>query len=216
MSEASLGGLLAENVPARFWGLGAAVPEDAWEAAARATSAVLPGEPLAHDAADAVRSVLIHTLGEAHMGPDRYRLSRARRAYYGVVRPVLPARARLLLHRAAGSGAAAGAALDWPIERRYVRYQEELLARAQSAIGDATAPAPFWPEGAGFAFVLTHDVEAATGRDFVPEIVALEKELGFRSSFNFVLRDYETPADLREWLAADGFEVGVHGLRHDG
>ncbi len=44
----------------------------------------------------------------------------------------------------------------------------------------------------------------------------LEKNLGFRSSFNFVPRRYVVSADLRNALAKDGFEVGVHGLYHDG
>ncbi len=42
-------------------------------------------------------------------------------------------------------------------------------------------------------------------------------ELGFRSSFNFVPEgDYTTPKELRDTLKANGFEVGVHDLRHDG
>ena len=45
----------------------------------------------------------------------------------------------------------------------------------------------------------------------------MDMRLGFRSSFNFVPEgDYETPGSLREWLTTNGFEVGVHDLRHDG
>lgn len=44
----------------------------------------------------------------------------------------------------------------------------------------------------------------------------LEKNLGFRSSFNFVPRRYDVQVDLRNALTKDGFEVGVHGLYHDG
>jgi hypothetical protein len=45
----------------------------------------------------------------------------------------------------------------------------------------------------------------------------LERELGFRSSFNFVPEgDYTTPSELRAELTEKGFEVGVHDLRHDG
>jgi hypothetical protein len=44
-----------------------------------------------------------------------------------------------------------------------------------------------------------------------------EMKLGFRSSFNFVPEgDYEVPKELREELTANGFEVGVHDLHHDG
>ena len=45
----------------------------------------------------------------------------------------------------------------------------------------------------------------------------LDLEFGFRSSFNFVPEgDYRDPRELREELAQNGFEVGIHDLRHDG
>jgi peptidoglycan/xylan/chitin deacetylase (PgdA/CDA1 family) len=44
----------------------------------------------------------------------------------------------------------------------------------------------------------------------------LEKRLGFRSSFFFVPGDYEVPPGLRAALVAEGFEIGIHGIKHDG
>jgi peptidoglycan/xylan/chitin deacetylase (PgdA/CDA1 family) len=44
----------------------------------------------------------------------------------------------------------------------------------------------------------------------------LEERLGFRSSFNFVPRRYAVSPELRHELKGEGFEVGVHGLYHDG
>jgi hypothetical protein len=45
----------------------------------------------------------------------------------------------------------------------------------------------------------------------------LELELGFRSSFNFIPEgDYQVPCELREELTQNGFEVGIHDLKHDG
>jgi len=45
----------------------------------------------------------------------------------------------------------------------------------------------------------------------------LDLEFGFRSSFNFVPEgDYSVPRQLREELTQNGFEVGIHDLRHDG
>lgn len=73
-----------------------------------------------------------------------------------------------------------------------------------------------WPDGKQFALLLTHDVEGPTGRDRCRQLMELEKELGFRSAFYFVPRRYETPPDLRETITRQGFEVGVHGLYHDG
>jgi glycosyltransferase involved in cell wall biosynthesis len=76
---------------------------------------------------------------------------------------------------------------------------------------------PGWPNGKKFAFVLTHDVESGVGLRKCRELMQLELELGFRSSFNFVPEgDYRDPRGLREELGQNGFEVGIHDLRHDG
>lgn len=83
----------------------------------------------------------------------------------------------------------------------------------------AAAPPPGWtgwPEGKRFALVLTHDVEGQRGVDRVLRLAALEESLGFRSSFNFVAEDYPVPSSLRAELERRGFEVGLHGLTHDG
>jgi hypothetical protein len=73
-----------------------------------------------------------------------------------------------------------------------------------------------WPEGKKFSFVLTHDVEHRAGHDKCIELMNIEKKLGFVSSFNFVPERYKVDKGLRESLAKNGFEVGVHGLIHDG
>jgi hypothetical protein len=76
---------------------------------------------------------------------------------------------------------------------------------------------PGWPDGKKFAFVLTHDVETTVGLEKCRDLMQLEMDLGFRSSFNFVPEgDYKDPRQLREELTQNGFEVGIHDLRHDG
>lgn len=76
---------------------------------------------------------------------------------------------------------------------------------------------PGWPDGRQFAFVLTHDVEGPDGLAKVRQLAELELSLGFRSCFNFIPEGrYRVPAELRAWLTSNGFEVGVHDLRHDG
>jgi glycosyltransferase involved in cell wall biosynthesis len=76
---------------------------------------------------------------------------------------------------------------------------------------------PGWPDGKKFALVLTHDVEGQTGLDKSRDLMRLELELGFHSSFNFIPEGgYSVPKDLREELVRNGFEVGVHDLKHDG
>ena len=74
-----------------------------------------------------------------------------------------------------------------------------------------------WPEGRKFAFVLTHDVEGEVGLRKCRQLMEIEMAHGFRSSFNFIPEgDYRVPRELREELVANGFEVGVHDLQHDG
>ena len=74
-----------------------------------------------------------------------------------------------------------------------------------------------WPGGKKFSLVLTHDVEGKAGLDKCQKLMQLEIELGFRSSFNFIPEgSYATPSELRQELAQNGFEVGVHDLKHNG
>ncbi len=73
-----------------------------------------------------------------------------------------------------------------------------------------------WPDGKDFALVLTHDVELQQGHDKCKQLLKVEKDLGFKSSFNFVPERYKVDKELREFIVREGFEVGVHGLNHDG
>jgi len=73
-----------------------------------------------------------------------------------------------------------------------------------------------WPNNKKFALILTHDVETAHGLDKCLQLMNIEKNLGFYSSFNFVPLRYEVPDDLINTIKNEGFEVGVHGLKHDG
>ncbi|MCJ7580104.1 MAG: hypothetical protein MUP98_06165 [Candidatus Aminicenantes bacterium] len=73
-----------------------------------------------------------------------------------------------------------------------------------------------WPGKKKFALILSHDVDTANGYKKCTKLMELEEHLGFRSSFNFVLEDYRVSAKLRWNLTEEGFEVGVHGLKHDG
>jgi predicted glycosyltransferase len=76
---------------------------------------------------------------------------------------------------------------------------------------------PGWPDGKKCALVLTHDVEGPDGLKKTLKLMQLDKQLGFRSSFNFIPEgSYSVPAALRDELTSNGFEVGVHDLRHDG
>ena len=73
-----------------------------------------------------------------------------------------------------------------------------------------------WPHKKRFALVLTHDVEQSEGQRKCYDLIRLEEELGFRSSFNFIPERYPVSIELCDYLINNGFEVGVHGLTHDG
>jgi hypothetical protein len=125
----------------------------------------------------------------------------ARRVYYAI-KPYVDWRLRLLFRRS--------------LARRRLRYADGIWPIRESA-GRQPDAWPGWPAGKQFAFVLTHDVEGQCGLDQVKKLAELEKKLGFRSSFNLIPEgEYRPSKELRDWLVAEGFEVGVHDLHHDG
>lgn len=73
-----------------------------------------------------------------------------------------------------------------------------------------------WPDGKKFSLVLTHDVDTHGGQSKCLELMKLDSDFGFRSSFNFVPLRYSVSLDVHDTLRNQGFEVGVHGLYHDG
>jgi len=81
-----------------------------------------------------------------------------------------------------------------------------------------TKPADWrgWPGGKQFGVILTHDVEMRVGLNRCVDLMKMEADLGFRSLFNIVPERYGPSLDVREELQRNGFEVGIHGLNHDG
>jgi len=125
----------------------------------------------------------------------------ANRLYYHL-KPYLPWRFRMALRRIMARRKRKAYQDVWPINE---------------AAGRPPASWPGWPDGKRFAFVLTHDVESQKGLDRCLQLSELDASLGFRSSFNFIPEgDYIVPPFLRERLIKNGFEVGVHDLKHDG
>ena len=122
-------------------------------------------------------------------------------ALYYFLKPILPRQLRYSMRR--------------------LRAHYKLAATEHWPIMESAARKPAgwqgWPGGKQFAVVLTHDVEGQLGVDRTPQLAALEKRLGFRSAFNFIPEgEYRVSAALRHQLTADGFEVWVHDLHHDG
>ena len=74
----------------------------------------------------------------------------------------------------------------WPLETALHDFYDFLFTLVT---GLAQRPVPFigvWPRRWTWALVLTHDVEAQVGYDKLPELLRVEVEAGYRSSWNFV------------------------------
>jgi glycosyltransferase involved in cell wall biosynthesis len=123
------------------------------------------------------------------------------RVYY-LLKPIIPWRVRMLLRKWRAARKRSAEADVWPINQ-----EASVSPRGW----------PGWPDGKQFAVILTHDVEGNKGLARVEQLMKLESEHGFRSSFNFVPEgEYRVPASLRSLITQSGFEVGIHGLEHDG
>src|SRR5882724_736773 len=125
-----------------------------------------------------------------------------RNKIYYTVKPFIPASLRAAIRRKLALRLRDSIGNIWPIMPGSERPPENWTG---------------WPQGKKFALVLTHDVESATGLGKTRQLMELELKYGVRSSFNFVPEsDYRVARELREELTQNGFEVGIHDLKHDG
>ena len=105
------------------------------------------------------------------------------------------------------------------IRRRIVFHKRQLYKHIWPIDPDAgKAPDKWlgWPDKKRFALVLSHDVDLQRGHDKCRQLMDLEENLGFKSSFSFVPERYNVSQTLRNEIISSGFEVSVHGLKHDG
>ncbi len=129
-------------------------------------------------------------------------MSMLRNSIYYRLKPFIPQPIRTVVRQRIAARVRLNVAHKWPILPGSERPPENWTG---------------WPEGKKFALVLTHDVESAVGLRKCRELMQLEMGFGLRSSFNFVPEGgYRVPIELREELTRNGFEIGIHDLRHDG
>jgi len=120
---------------------------------------------------------------------------------YYYLKPVIPRGLQIYLRRALVRIQKNQYRDIWPMDQRSLSPEHVRLE---------------WPDNKSFALVLTHDVESSKGVARCLELAEMEKSRGLKSSFNFVPERYAVPASVRDELTSRGFEVGVHGLLHDG
>ena len=121
--------------------------------------------------------------------------------FYYQIKPAIPRQLQIGLRRVVAARKRKANKDIWPIDQSAANKPEGWGG---------------WPEAKKFAFILHHDVDSLRGLERCGKLMKLEKQLGFHSSFNFVPEDYPTPPSLIHELVGAGFEVGVHGLKHDG
>lgn len=204
--------LWSRNAPGPFWQCQPDFPPEVWDEAVRCA---LPALGRADRHAD-VDQLLQLILGEGQFGAHHFELSRAKKIYYRV-KPLLTRSIIRSLRRLYNRSAGKTHQLHYPIEDCYVRFQREVLRQALLTVDQAQVTLKcLWPDGRPYAFVITHDIETGDGQRFAAAVADLDQEYGFRSCFNFVPERYPVDYGLIADLQARGFEVGVHGLRHDG
>lgn len=204
--------LLQHNAPWRFWQFYPEPPQEQWLEAINCAVDILELPRAPED----INDLLAMTLGEGRFGAAHWQLSAMERGYY-LLKPLLPRPVINVLKRLHQKAKAGDFPLGWPVEDRYARFLWQVAGQAMQAGGLYMATfAHFWPHGHRYAFVLTHDVEMADGQAFAGRVADLEETLGFRSSFNFVPERYRLDEGLISDLRRRGFEIGVHGLKHDG
>lgn len=138
-----------------------------------------------------------------------------RRCYYAV-RPAMPRALQVRLRQAFTRVQARSSFPAWPVEDSLHNLYRWLFASVAEIAGAAVPFLEPWPSGRSWALVLTHDVETDAGYRTMGLLRDAERELGYRSSWNFVAERYRVQDATVRALQDEGCEVGVHGLRHDG
>ena len=137
------------------------------------------------------------------------------RAYYAA-KPLIPRRLQIAARRVYTKRLGLPEFPAWPLDEsvdRLMRFYAHCLLLAAGA--DTLEFRWFWPANFRAAAILTHDVESAEGLRLSLELADLEEERGLRSSFNVVASWYPVDEGVLRELRDRGFEIGVHGLRHD-
>ena len=212
----SLANLYAANTPHAFWHLlvEPQVSSAEWADAVQSAASILSTVDVV--IGTDIDSTVSAILGEAQFGSKHWQLNWSKRLYYQL-KPLVPRNLSIPLRRLYRRRQKIRFTLGWPFEDRYVRFQFHCAAHVLGQRGLTSAPyVNFWPQGHRFALVLTHDIESERGLAFVEKVADLEERLGFRSIFNFVPEGYSVDPRLLSALRQRGFEIGVHGLNHDG
>jgi peptidoglycan/xylan/chitin deacetylase (PgdA/CDA1 family) len=203
--------LWSSNTPAQFWQVEEELDPRLWEEAIK--SAIKEtGFPIIPENID---HFLDYTLGEGRFGNDHWNLSTFNKIYWKV-KHYVPKPVTRRIKKLVNTLKSKSLNLPWPIEDSYANFLWEALRQVMQISSTVSVKFKnFWPEQKKFALVLTHDVETIQMQSFIPVIADLEEKFGFRSSFNIVGEQIPKEPSLFNELLARGFEVGIHGWKHN-
>ncbi|MFA7123975.1 MAG: hypothetical protein WC212_08050, partial [Candidatus Delongbacteria bacterium] len=130
------------------------------------------------------------------------RFSLLKKTYYKAARPIMPLSFRHYLQDRAS---------------RRVKLKDNFIwDELVNIVKENKIDWNIYPDNAKAAVVLTHDVDTQEGFDNIPEILMLEQELGFKSSWNIVPYKYNIDQGIIDLIKNSGHEIGIHGYNHDG
>jgi hypothetical protein len=159
-----------------------------------------------------------HLLNENYIKSEKEQvvLNWLRKAYYAL-KPLMPRGLQMALRRKSVERMALRTFPAWPVDGSVDSLLYTLAGLILTIVPGNTFPMiSFWPRGYDFCLVLSHDVETQMGFENIDKIVAVERRCGVRSVWNIVAERYPVDEKVLQSLRADGYEIGVHGLRHDG
>lgn len=143
-------------------------------------------------------------------------LSGRQLALYYRAKPLVPRSLQLAARRVLARRQSRPVFPAWPFEGSLTALLRFYAHCVLVGLDSDSAPFRwFWPKQAAAALILTHDVESAEGLRFALRLADLEESRGFRSSFNIVASSYPIDTGILAELRNRGFEIGLHGLRHD-
>lgn len=153
-----------------------------------------------------------------HTGRHRWLESLGAKKSYYWLRPLLPVLIRRYFQQIYLRGWERLTFPAWPVDRSVDRLCETLLRLTMQT--QHREPVPFiwfWPEGHTACAIVTHDVEAPSGRDFTERLMDIDDAYGIKASFQIVPEQrYPVSPAYLEAMRARGFEINVQGLNHDG
>jgi hypothetical protein len=137
------------------------------------------------------------------------------RMYYAA-RPVIPRPLQIAMRQAFTRVQQQAPFPAFPMETALHDFYEWLFQTVTAFAGRPVPWLDLWPGGHSWALVLTHDVDTAAGLARLDVLRAIDRAARQPASWNFVPLRYATADSLIDSLKAEGCEVGVHGLWHDG